>query len=117
MSNSAINKLIWLPENSKSITLDIRVGMGQSGTITFDVSGGPETVKQGSLRYTEINSDNLDGQKMNFNVVCTDVNKTNNSLQVTVTLSGVENDSPWTLSKRLDEGDSYQFFGTIKFAK
>lgn len=114
MAKNAIFKLIHLPESATDITVAIRVTKEQSGKITFNESGKPLIQKTGSLTYTA-NSAELSGKSFDFNIVCTDVNPEHNMLMVTVELSGVSNNSPWTLSKEVEANGTYQFFGTIEF--
>lgn len=117
MSDSVINKLIELPSQSSRVSISIEVGMRQSGTITFNVSGMPIVQEQGKLVHTVANSDDLNRKSFDFNIVCTDVNPDSNNLVVTVTLSGVTNEGPWTLEQEVEAGGAYQFFGKLNFYK
>jgi hypothetical protein len=117
MSNSAITKFIQLPSSNSAISISIRVGNSQSGKITFNESGKDLIQQQGSLSYTAPSSGELNNKSFDFNIVVTDVNPSNDKLIVTVDLTGVDNDSPWTLSKEVSKGGTFQFFGTIEFFK
>ena len=115
MSKSPLSEFISLPNSSSSITVSIRVGNEQMGTITFNVSGESMIQKEGSLSYTESDSNNLSGKSFDFNIVCTDVNVNSDNLVVTVDLIGVDNSGPWSMSKKVSSGGTYQFFGSIEF--
>jgi len=117
MSNSALFKLIHLPERDTSISISIRVGMSQAGMITFNESGKSVIQKPGKLNYSAPSSDAVDGKTFDFNIVCSDVNPSSNKLLVTVDIEGVKNNGPWTLSREVSSGGTFQFFGTIEFYK
>ncbi|GAB5416646.1 MAG: hypothetical protein Crog4KO_21350 [Crocinitomicaceae bacterium] len=117
MSKSAITEFLQLPAVNSAVTISIRVGNSQSGTITFNESGKGLIQKEGSLSYTAQSSDALDGKSFDFNIVCVDVNASSDNLVVNVELTGVSNDGPWTLSKSVSKGGTFQFFGSIEFFK
>lgn len=117
MSNSALFKLVHLPENDSEVSISIRVGMSQAGMITFNESGKKVIQQPGKLEYTAKSSNALDGKTFDFNVVCSDVNPSSNKLLVTVDLEGVKNNSPWTLHREVKDGGTFQFFGTVEFYK
>lgn len=116
MSKVALVKLIRLPKPGKRVTISIRVANGQSGLITFNVSGQPVQQKDGSFDYKVENSESLSGKSFDFNVVCTDMNPDSNNLEVHIDLFlDSENKGPWVLSREVEDHGSYQFFGTIEF--
>jgi len=117
MSDNSLFQMIHLPKVGSAMSLEIRVGAGQSGTITITETSGKVTQYDGDCVLKYGNSDELNGREIDFNVVCSDVNTSHNNLLVTVEIEGFSTSSPWTLSRQLTSGGAYQFFGTLSFFK
>jgi len=115
MANS-IFQTIHLPAANTEITLKFRVGGGQAGSTTYQISGQKEVTKEGDFSIN-LKTNDLNNKEIEFSARCADVNPNSNKLLYTVELIGLQSSSPWTMTKTVKAHGVYNFFGTIEFYK
>lgn len=115
--STTINELVHLPSSGRALKFELRVGGGQSGDTTISIGNDAATSHTDDFSINIPNSDDLDGKRIKFVTVCSDVNTSHNKLLVTVELIGLSSISSWTMNTEVSSGGSYTFEGVVEFFK